>query len=238
MEQEMSQEPRSEVSQKSSIEANPKSCNEASLWIKLAVVFEVVILVAIAFIVLINVYVINFAGNRIYAFNDFIDNDTYGITYQQPYDAVIIPRGLTTEGGVSAILYDRLIAGREIYIQGHANKIIVSGNYAETSTMRDFLVNRGVPYEDILLDSRGFNTYYTLYRVRNDFDYDRIIVVTQSHYLHRAVYTGNMLGMETIGVTSDFGTHRGTFGDSVNESMARIRAFFDTEIFRRGSGLH
>ena len=218
--------------------------DKAEIAIKIGLIAEVVLLVVLVFFVTINMYVISSSQGSIYVFADIdsIDDRSVGRN-EQPYNAVIVLRGFADpEEGISPRLHDRLVVAHEVYRRGLAESIVVSGNHAETVAMRTFLTVLGVPPEDIVIDSRGFNTYYTMYRVKNEFNYDRVIVVTQKYQLYRAVYIGEMLGMETVGVTSDFGaitgTYSRTFGGNLRESMARTRAFFDVEIFHRGSGLH
>ena len=219
----------------------------AGIVIKIGLIFEVILLVILVLFLMINVYVISFSQDNIYMFADIeeLHNSEVRNIEQpyEPYNAVIVLRGVAdSQTGVSPIVYDRLVAAYEVYRIGLASEIVISGNHAETVAMKVFLVDRGVPPEDIVMDSRGFNTYYTMYRVKNEFNYNRVIIVGQKYQLYRTVYIGRMFGMDTIGVTSDFGistgTYSRTFGGNLRESMARNRTFFDVEIFRRSSGVH
>jgi vancomycin permeability regulator SanA len=81
-------------------------------------------------------------------------------------------------GNVSLMLNDRLTTGYELYKKGKAKKIIVSGDhgrkdYDEVNTMKSFLMEKGVPSEDIFMDHAGFSTYESLYRARDIFQVKR-----------------------------------------------------------------
>lgn len=66
-------------------------------------------------------------------------------------------------GKVSTMLNDRLTVGYELNEQGKAKKIIVSGDhgqksYDEVNAMKSFLIEKGVPSQDIFMDHAGFST--------------------------------------------------------------------------------
>ena len=48
-------------------------------------------------------------------------------------------------------------------------------NYDEVNTMRQYLIDKGVPIEDIFMDHAGFNTYSTMYRAKKIFDVKPIL---------------------------------------------------------------
>ena len=57
--------------------------------------------------------------------------------------------------------------------------------------------------DDIFLDHAGFETYDSLYRARDIFCVDNVIISTQEFHLYRAVFTGRMLGLKSYGVIAD-----------------------------------
>ena len=118
------------------------------------------------------------------------------------------------DGTPSAILKDRLNRAIELYKLGVAPKIIMSGDhgqvdYDEVNAMKQYAIEKGVPSEDIFMDHAGFSTYETMYRAKEIFDADKIVVVTQEYHLYRALYIADKLGIEAYGVSSDYETYSG-----------------------------
>lgn len=107
----------------------------------------------------------------------------------------------------SAMLSDRLKRGVELYKAGAAPKLLMSGDhgredYDEVNVMRKYAEEEGVDSKDILTDHAGFSTYETMYRAKEVFKAKKVIIVTQSYHLYRAVYDAEKLGLEAVGVVS------------------------------------
>lgn len=154
------------------------------------------------------------------------------------YDCVIVPGAAVYQNSVpSPMLADRLDVALQIYEKGLAPKILVSGDngteeYNEVGVMRDYLIGKGVPREDIFMDYAGFDTYQTMYRARDIFLVKKAVVVTQDFHLYRALYIGEKLSLELDGVDSavrDY--HNGAWNRS-REYLARVKAFLECEIFK------
>lgn len=111
-------------------------------------------------------------------------------------------------GSVSTMLNDRLTTGYELYEQGKAPKLLVSGDhgqpdYDEVNSMKNFLIEKGVPSQDVFMDHAGFSTYESVYRARDIFKVQKVIIVTQEYHLKRAVFVARELGLDAYGVASD-----------------------------------
>ncbi len=107
----------------------------------------------------------------------------------------------------SAMLSDRLKRGVELYKAGAAPKLLMSGDhgredYDEVNVMRKYAEEAGVDSKDIFTDHAGFSTYETMYRAKEVFKAKKVIIVTQSYHLYRAVYDAEKLGLEAVGVVS------------------------------------
>ena len=107
----------------------------------------------------------------------------------------------------SAMLSDRLKRGVELYKAGAAPKLLMSGDhgredYDEVNVMRKYAEEEGVDSKDIFTDHAGFSTYETMYRSKEVFKAKKVIIVTQSYHLYRAVYDAEKLGLEAVGVVS------------------------------------
>lgn len=124
-------------------------------------------------------------------------------------DAILVLGAFVTQDGVvSTMLNDRLATGLELYKQGKASKLLVSGdhgrtNYDEVNAMKKYLLDRGAKDQDVFMDHAGFSTYESMYRARDIFKVKKVIIVTQQYHLMRAVFIARELGLEAYGVAAD-----------------------------------
>ena len=131
----------------------------------------------------------------------------------------------------SPMLEDRLLQGITLYNNQTSSKIIMSGDhgkeeYDEVNVMKDFAIEKGVKSEDIFMDHAGFSTYDSVYRAKEIFKAQKIIIVTQKYHLHRALYVAEKLGIEAYGVASDPREYRGQVVRELREVLARDKDFF------------
>lgn len=134
------------------------------------------------------------------------------------------------DGSLSLMLKDRLDKAVELYKQGIAEKIIVSGDhgreqYDEVNAMKSYLIENEIPSENIFMDHAGFSTYESLYRADYIFKVEKLTVVTQEYHLYRAVYIGNKLGIETYGVPAAKTAYYGQTSREIREILARDKDF-------------
>ena len=139
-------------------------------------------------------------------------------------------------GNPSDMLRDRLDRGIELYKEGVAPKILMSGDhgrvtYNEVKTMKEYAISKGVPSSDIFMDHAGFSTYETIYRAKDVFKVKKAVIVTQEYHLYRALYIANALDIETFGVTSDYHIYRGQTMRDIREILARNKDFI-TSIYK------
>lgn len=133
----------------------------------------------------------------------------------------------------SHMLHDRLLTGISLYKCGAAPRIIVSGDhgrpdYDEVNVMKDFAVNRGVPSEHVFMDHAGFNTYDSMYRARDIFQAENLIIVTQRYHLFRALYTARRLGLTAYGVPADKRPYARSLYRNIRELLSRDKAVIMT----------
>ena len=134
------------------------------------------------------------------------------------------------DGSLSHMLRDRLIRGVELYHAGAAPKVIMSGDhgrteYNEVGAMKDYAIENGVPSENIFMDHAGFSTYETVYRAKEIFQAERIILVTQEYHLYRALYIARQFGIDAYGVSADLNTYGGQTMRDIREILARCKDF-------------
>ena len=130
----------------------------------------------------------------------------------------------------AAWLQDRLNVGISLYQAGAAPKLLMSGDhgsddYDEVNVMKNFAMDKGIPDEDIFMDHAGFSTYETLYRAKEVFEADKVIIVTQKYHLYRALYIAEKLGIEAYGVPADQEDYAGQLKRDAREILARIKDF-------------
>lgn len=121
-------------------------------------------------------------------------------------------------------LKDRLDAGIELYELKKIDKILLSGDngsdeHDELTVMKHYCFEHGVDTTKIFLDYAGFDTYSTMYRAKHIFKIDAAILVSQEYHLNRAIYIGNKLGVNSVGLAADKGVYR-------NYNYVRFREYF------------
>lgn len=146
------------------------------------------------------------------------------------YDCILV-LGCGVHGETpSHMLEDRLLQGIELYENGASGKMIMSGDhgregYDEVNVMKNFAMERGVPSENIFMDHAGFSTYESMYRARDIFKAEKILIVTQDYHLYRAIYDARALGLEAYGVASNPRTYAGQLYRDIREILARNKDF-------------
>ena len=152
-------------------------------------------------------------------------------------DCIVVLGCLVKDNGnPSDMLHDRLRMGVELYQAEAAPKLLMSGdhgrtNYNEVAAMKQFAIDAGIPSEDIFMDHAGFSTYETIYRAKEIFQADKIIIVSQEYHLYRAIYIAEQLGLEAYGVGADYRNYSGQAGRDIREVFARVKDVFSC-IFR------
>ena len=145
--------------------------------------------------------------------------------------AVILGAGVR-DGKPTPMLRDRLLTGIELNKSGTVKKLIMSGDhgsddYDEVNIMKSFAVDNGVSDEDIFMDHAGFSTYETIYRAKEIFEADNIIIVSQKYHLYRALYIAEKLGVKAVGISADLRTYSGQAKRDLREILARDKDFFN-----------
>lgn len=141
---------------------------------------------------------------------------------------LVLGCGVHDDGSPSDMLYDRLRRSVELYEAGAAPKLLMTGDhgrdgYDEVDTMKSFAVEAGIPSENVFMDHAGFSTYESMYRAKEIFQAEKIIIVTQEYHLYRAMYIAEQLGMEAYGVSASYRNYRGQDSMDAREVLARAK---------------
>ena len=143
---------------------------------------------------------------------------------------LVLGAGLRKDNSPSPILRERIDRGIQLYNNGAAPKLLMSGDhgrveYNEVGVMKALAVEAGIPSEDVFMDHAGFSTYESLYRARDIFCAKRVIIVSQKYHLYRALYIAEQLGIEAYGVGADVQHFYGKTTREMRESLARVKDF-------------
>lgn len=180
-------------------------------------------LAALLFAAAVNIHIENYA-------KPYLHIPEYGV------DAIIVPGARVHKEAVSNVLAARLDAAVRLYNQKTAPKIIVTGDHAakdydEVNAMRKYLMESGVPEEDIFMDHAGFDTYSSMYRARDVFMVKSAVVTSQSYHNIRAVYVGRSLGLDVYAYAAK-DVYIGRVAP-YREVLARAKTFVDVKIGRK-----
>lgn len=115
-------------------------------------------------------------------------------------DRVIVVLGAGIKNDTpTEILKRRLETAQQIYSQT-GEKIIVTGDnsqqyHNEPRVMKNYLIRLGVAASDITEDFGGRRTMDSCFRVKNFFDVNKIILVSQTFHLPRAKFLCESVGL-------------------------------------------
>ena len=143
---------------------------------------------------------------------------------------LVLGAGVIADGRPSPMLEDRLLQGIALYKMGASNKLLMSGDntrkgYDEVNTMKQYALDKGIASEDIFMDHAGISTYDSIYRAKEIFQADNVIIVTQQYHLYRALYISESLGINAYGVSADPRIYVGQELRDLREIMARAKDF-------------
>lgn len=181
------------------------------------------------FVLVINVNIVTKTNDNICSVNELIKLD-------DDFDCIIIlGAGVKSNGNPTDMLRDRLIAGFEGYKHLKNVPILNSGDsersdYCETVTMRNFLLDKGAKETSIIDDGYGLSTYDSIWRAKNVYGFNKILIVSQKYHLHRAIYIANELGLTAYGLDGALTTYGKQPLYSLRETLARIKDMIYAEM--------
>lgn len=200
-----------------------KNIKRHRVLIKLAVALLIIVFLAVASLFGINIFVRQNVRSR------FLDIDE--AQDLQDVDCIIILGASVVNGDTpSPMLQDRLDKGIELYFARCAPKIIMSGDhggmyYDEVNVMKNYAIAHGVPSEDIFMDHAGFSTYESMYRAKEIFGAEKVLVVTQEYHLYRSLYVAERMGLNAYGVPAEDIAYSGQSARDVREYLAVVKDF-------------
>jgi SanA protein len=149
---------------------------------------------------------------------------------------VVLGARIHPDGRPFHMLVDRLDAALQLWRQGAAPRILLSGRGGgelhrdEVAAMRRWLLARGVPGDALVDDCFGLRTIDSMRRCRDVFGFRRVVVVTNEFHLARSVFLARHAGLDALGFGAtalvDYGV-RTTVRNQGRELLARSAAWFE-----------
>ncbi len=124
---------------------------------------------------------------------------------------IVLGARVKPDGVLSNSLQYRLEKAMEIYEAGYASRFIVCGAQGsdepvdEATAMKEYLVSRGVPEEDVFADPDSRNTRENLANARaimQENGMERAIVVTNAYHVARAKAIAGDMGIQALGASA------------------------------------
>jgi uncharacterized SAM-binding protein YcdF (DUF218 family) len=144
----------------------------------------------------------------------------------QSADAIVVLGAAQYDCEPSPVLQQRLDHAHELYVDGVAGTIVVTGGKqdgdrcTEAAASANVLRAEGVPDEDLLLEVQGRNTWESLVatgRILRDRDLTRVVLVTDGYHALRVQAIAGQIGLDA----SVSPSHRGgSFTDLARETAA------------------
>ncbi len=168
----------------------------------------------------INAYMISYVSDYLLSVDDLKDEN---------FECIMVLGAGLWDGEPSPMLRERLDFGLKAYETGCSPKFLMSGDhgrdeYDEVNKMKDVAIENGVPADNIFMDHAGFSTYESMYRARDVFEVEKMLIVTQKYHLYRAVYNARKLGIDAYGFQIEVLKY--PIYNDMREALARVKDFF------------
>ena len=180
---------------------------------------------AVLLLVITNLIMVLSTHKRVLTLAELSDIEAY----EDSFDVIVVLGAAVREGGKpSDMLRDRLEVGNELYFAGLSDKILMSGDhmskdYDEVGNMKKYATEAGIPGQCIYLDHAGLSTYDSMWRLCHIYGAKKVLIVTQSYHLPRALYLAKSFGMDAFGISADLRPYRNQLYRDVREILARSK---------------
>jgi SanA protein len=175
---------------------------------------------------LINLNILN--EKRYIVYDCFLDIDVYPV-------ALVLGAGVSESGELGDFFINRLEKAVQLYQRGKVKKILISGyssiySQNEVKPARDFLLINQVKPEDIFVDYRAKNTFASLYRAKNLYGIDKVLIISQEFHLPRALYLANRLDLSPLACMADNSDYDNMKKVKRREFFAKMKAWLDINL--------
>lgn len=191
-------------------------------YVVIIIIASIVLAVSVSILV-INLIVVCGTSDDVYEADKISDSSVYDCV-------LVLGAGLRPDGTPSDMLKDRLDTAIELYNLNICKTLLLSGDcsgedYDEVAAMKAYCLSVGLPESALICDNFGFSTRESMVNAKN-LGYEKIIAVTQSYHLYRALFIAERVGLDAIGASADVRSYRGQTIRDIREIAARVKDFF------------
>ena len=121
---------------------------------------------------------------------------------------LVLGAGVEINNRPSPILEDRLISATKYVRNFNPKYIILSGtkkdlNYNEPTAMLNFLLSEGIDKDSIVLDELGFSTFHSCVNIKNKYNPENIVIISQRFHLYRSLMISRLIGLRSFGLVAN-----------------------------------
>lgn len=176
------------------------------------------------------------------ASHQLIEHTAEGFTYSDvndvPHKRVGLLLGCSRtlrDGRMNLFFQNRINAAVLLFNTGKVDNIIVSGDnsvssYDEPTEMKNALVARGIPQENIFCDYAGFRTLDSVVRAKHIFRADDLVVISQEFHNKRAIFIAQHNGVAAVGFNAAEVNVVHSFKTKTRELLAKVKTILDIYI--------
>ncbi|MGN1444222.1 MAG: vancomycin high temperature exclusion protein [Acutalibacteraceae bacterium] len=191
---------------------------------KAALAFVVAVCILTVYVLSVNFYIIGSAQKYIVSRNE--------TAFLKNIDCVLVLGcGVRPDGSPSDMLGERIQEGSETFKVCSADYLFLTGDgssrdgYDEPAVMKQVCMeNYGIAEEKIMTDAYGLSTYDSIANAKKN-GAERIIIITQSYHMPRALFIARQLGLEAYGVEAHLLRYPAQILWSAREVLARNKDF-------------
>lgn len=164
------------------------------------------------------------AKNRIF---DKVENIQYNKV------GLLLGTGKYLKSGYINLYYKyRIEAAVKLYKEHKIDFVLISGDnsrktYDEPSTMKQDLIDAGIPEEKFFLDYAGFRTLDSVVRAKHIFGQKSITIISQEFHNKRALFIAKNNQIDAVAFNCQNVSSRYGFKVTVREYFARVKAILD-----------
>jgi SanA protein len=162
----------------------------------------------------------------------------YDDVTQVPTNRVGLVLGCTrylTNGHPNVYFAHRMEAAAALFRAGKVELLLASGashraEIDEAASMKEALVELGVPASCVVCDPHGYRTIDSVLRAKGTYGQSRFTIISQPFHNHRAIYVAERRGIEAVGFNArDVALPRAR-AVSFREFLARLRVLIDIHV--------
>jgi SanA protein len=166
---------------------------------------------------------------------DFAVDKIYDSVEEIPFNRVGLLLGTSKyipDGRLNLFYLYRLDAALELFEAGKLEFLLISGDnsveqYNEPQSMKDDLVERGVPEEKIYLDYAGFRTLDSVIRAKEIFGLKGFTVISQQFHNERAIFVAADMELDVVGFNAEDVNYFVSLRVRLREKVARAWMMMD-----------